>query len=170
MSKKAEKKYKVVNEKGADTEVIEWDSLRELYLQTLEYIKNADVTLGMVKNQFGEILDKHPEIKKKYEGAVSTLKDIAEENNDILRKHGRTNVDENGIESVATYVGTVDKNNNDQTTLYMAIVVAYNGIIEKIGTVAEAIQTTILSDIAVAADAAKEKTPPKVDVAKVIKD
>lgn len=170
MSKKAENKYKVVNEKGAATEEIEWDSLRELYLQTLEYIKNADVTLGMINNQFSGILNNNPDIKEKYDGAVKTLKDIAEENNEILRKHGRTKTDDNGIESVSTYIGIVDKNDNDQTTLYMAIVVAYNGIIEKIGTVAEAIQTTILSDIAVKADAAKEKPPITVDTKKVIKD
>lgn len=164
-TKKAEAKgieIPALNEK----EPIKWDDLITMYNDVKGYINTSLATTEKTGDTFANIIESNPKLVETYSGVVKSLVDFSQELVSILDKHSESENLPDGKISYKPYIGEVDIENDKQRELYVALVIAYGGLIEKVQDTFDIIETHLLGLINTEAEKQGLKDQPVINTDK----
>lgn len=153
MAKENNKQYNVVEKEQEEKEtIIKWDDLIPFYKELETNINNATKLLKQTGDEFKTVIESDKELSKIYIGSANTIVDLTQELMKILKVHSKQTLNEETKKvSFNPFTGLVDVNNEKHKEVYLYVVMAYNGLSEKVTTVIENIMTTLLAEIEVVA-------------------
>ena len=133
------------NVPAIDPKDIKWDELTDMFTNIKDFLANTMKTVQVTGTTFGPLIENNQEIRTAYTGTIQSLVNFSKELVNILAQHSTvTENKENNTHSYNTYTGTVNKEDEQHVQLYVSLVMAYSGIMEKIQSVVETSQSHLL--------------------------
>ena len=114
---------------------IKWDDLLQMYNDIAAIIKSSVKTLETAGGTFKDLIENDKQLALEFNGISATLENLSHELVNILNHHSKKETNEDGSVRYLPYTGLVNLDDDNQQQLYITIVLAYNGLYDKIESV-----------------------------------
>lgn len=146
MSKKKSKGIKINEKSNPKNEEMRWDNLKEVYIETTGLIGEFGRMLANIDMTYGKVICTDTEVTKEYLGSTKVLNEFTIEITDILATHSKE-VNKDGKKFYAPYTGIIKHTDDKAIEAYINIIVAYEGVTDRIQKVMEQTGSHLLGKV-----------------------
>lgn len=146
MSKKKSKGINTNAKSKPKNKEMKWENLKEVYIQTTSLIGEFGRMLANIDMTYGKVISTDTEVTKEYLGSTKILNEFTIEITNILATHSKE-VYKEGKKVYAPYTGIIKHTDDKAIEAYINILVAYEGVSDRIQKVMEQTGSHLLGKV-----------------------